>query len=91
MRKEWSTPRTWLSAIPDSILLMKPMMLMTQIIWLFLSGQIKLAKTKLSWAKERFAEMVSSFPEQAIEPFQTGLSVLEAFGAYFERDFETST
>lgn len=90
MRKEWSTLRTWLCAIPDSILLMKPMMLMTQILSLFLSGQIELAKTKLAWAKERFVEAVSLFPEQVIESFHAGLSVLEAFGAYFERDFEAS-
>ncbi|GIP30806.1 LuxR C-terminal-related transcriptional regulator [Paenibacillus sp. J2TS4] len=90
MRKEWSTLLTWLDEIPDAVLFARPMMLMTQIVSLFLSGQIELAKTKLTWAKELFAETVSSFPEQAIESFQAGLCVLEAFRAYFERDFEAS-
>ncbi|XID94888.1 LuxR C-terminal-related transcriptional regulator [Paenibacillaceae bacterium WGS1546] len=87
MVKEWTTLCAWLGAIPDSLLLAKPMMLLTKLASQYLSGQTE-AATEGYWRTVRKLEedRAALRPEDG-ETLRAGLAFLAAFRTFLDRDF----
>ncbi|WP_052310073.1 LuxR C-terminal-related transcriptional regulator [Paenibacillus senegalensis] len=90
MRAHWSTLRSWFAAIPDSLLFGQPMLFMMKMASFFLSGEYEMAKRTLAWVKEKISENAASLPQQTAGMMHAGISVLEAFNAFFAKDFAAS-
>jgi len=87
MTNEWTTLCTWLSAIPDSLLFARPMMLLTKLASQYMSGHVE-AATDGYWQAVRWLEEdAASLPFEA-ETLQAGLAFLAAFRTFLDRDFE---
>lgn len=90
MRSDWRALRVWFAAIPDAMLFGKPMLFMMKMASLFLSGQYETAAQALAWAREKMGGSASLLPEPMAGKIRAGISVLEAFNAFFARDFAAS-
>lgn len=88
MNYEWTTLCTWLSAIPESLLYARPMMLLTKLASQYLAGHTE-AATDGYWRAVRWLEENTSslHPDEA-ETLQAGLVFLAAFRTYLDRDFD---
>ena len=84
------TLRTWFAAIPEPLLFSKPMLFMMNLASLFLSGQTEQASEALRRAKMMLAEAAAALPEETRVKIHVGLLVLEAFHAFFAKDFDAS-
>ncbi|MEC0136934.1 LuxR C-terminal-related transcriptional regulator [Paenibacillus macerans] len=88
MDKEWTTLCTWLSAIPDTLLFARPMMLLTKLASQYMSGHVE-AATDGYWQAVRWLEEdTDPLPPEEAETLQAGLAFLAAFRTFMEREFE---
>lgn len=90
MRTNWGALRAWFSSIPDALLFGKPMLFMMKMASLFLSGELEQAGQSLARAKEKLDESAPLLPERAAGAIRAGISVLEAFRAFFAKDFASA-
>lgn len=88
MDKEWTTLCTWLSAIPDTLLFARPMMLLTKLASQYMSGHVEAATDGYWRALRRLDEDSASLPPSAAEILHAGLAFLAAFRTFLDRDFE---
>ncbi len=88
MVKEWTTLCAWLSAIPDDLLLAKPMMYLTKLASQYLAGHVEAATDGYWRAIRRLQEGTSSLPSHDRETLQAGLAFMAAFRTFMDRDFE---
>ena len=88
MIQEWATLCTWLSAIPESLLFARPMMLLTKLASQYLSGQTQ-AATDGYWRVVRWLESDTDglHPDQRTT-LQAGLAFLAAIRTFLDRDFD---
>lgn len=88
MDTEWTTLCTWLSAIPDTLLFARPMMLLTKLSSQYMSGHVEAATDGYWRALRRLDEDAASLPPSAAETLHAGLAFLAAFRTFLDRDFE---
>lgn len=84
------TLHKWLNQAPSELLFEKPMLYLTNLASLFLSGHIEAAKEKFWWAFQRLEDASACLPLHETTKFRAGLLFLAAFKAYLERDLELS-
>lgn len=87
---EWATLHKWLDAIPDTQLFHKPVLFLTRIASLYLSGRMGQAIDQYGWAVSRLNKGEDMLSEDAAQTYAAGFHYLTATRAYLERDFETS-
>lgn len=87
---ERTTIHKWLNQIPNELLFKTPMLYLTNLASLFLSGHVDVATEKYWWAENQLKEVQCTLSPIEVEEFQSGLLFLVAFRAYLEQDFETS-
>ncbi|CAM5785849.1 LuxR C-terminal-related transcriptional regulator [Brevibacillus borstelensis] len=88
MANEWTTLCTWLSAIPDSLLFARPMMLLTKLASQYMSGHVEAATVGYWRAVRRLEEDTASLHPSEAETLHAGLAFLTAFRTFLDRDFE---
>lgn len=88
MDKEWTTLCTWLSAIPDTLLFARPMMLLTKLASQYMSGHVEAATDGYWQAVRWLEENTASLPSSATETLHAGLAFLAAFRTFMDREFE---
>ncbi|MFD0961581.1 LuxR C-terminal-related transcriptional regulator [Paenibacillus chungangensis] len=88
MIQEWATLCTWLSAIPESQLFARPMMLLTKLASQYLSGQTQ-AATDGYWRVVRWLERdTANLNSDQEMRLQAGLAFLAAIRTFLDRDFD---
>lgn len=88
MINEWKTLGDWLHAIPNKLLLAKPMMLLTKLAAQYLSGQIETATEGYWQVMQTLEESGTSLPLKVRQTLQAGLPFLSAFRLFLDRDYE---
>ncbi|MFS0653776.1 LuxR C-terminal-related transcriptional regulator [Brevibacillus sp. 179-C 9.1 HS] len=88
MANEWTTICNWLSAIPESLLFSRPMMLLTKLASQYLSGHVEAATDGYWRAVRRLEEGIASCSPVESETLHGGLAFLAAFRTFLDRDFE---
>lgn len=84
------TLHQWLNQLPDELLFEKPMLYLTNLASLFLSGHAEAAREKFWWAYERLEAASAHPPLSEAKMFRAGLLFLASFKTYLERDFAMS-
>lgn len=88
MDKEWTTLCTWLSAIPDSLLFTRPMMLLTKLASQYMSGHVEAATDGYWRTIRRLDEDTDPLPPEEAKTLHAGLAFLAAFRSFMDRDYE---
>ena len=88
MINEWKTLGDWLHAIPNKLLLAKPMMLLTKLAAQYLSGQIETATEGYWQVMQTLEKSRTPLPLKVRETLQAGLPFLSAFRLFLDRDYE---
>lgn len=79
----------WLNKIPDYLLFKRPMLFLTNIASLFLSGYMEDAERRHWWAINELQQTTMSLTTNQAEIFKVGLDFLVAYRTFLKRDFES--